>query len=51
MVIETLGRLLTEKDNELKKQKETIDSLNKKIKLFEGYLDIYESALSKRGDS
>lgn len=47
MVIEVLGRLLAEKDDELQKQQETIDKLNKKLKLFEDYVAFYENVAVK----
>ena len=46
-VIEELGLMILSKDIEIKKQKEEIDALKKKIELVEQYLDTYEQFYSK----
>lgn len=50
MVIEVLGRTLMDKEKELEKQKETIDKLKKKLKLFEDYVSFYENISTKRSE-
>lgn len=45
MVIEVLGRVITKKDEEIQAHLKTIEHLNKKISLFEAYIDTYEKIL------
>jgi uncharacterized coiled-coil protein SlyX len=47
MTIEVLGRTIMEQNKELDKRQETIDKLNRKIKLFEDYIDVYEKCLTR----
>lgn len=47
MTIEVLGRTIMEQNKELDKRQETIDKLNRKIKLFEDYIEVYEECLKK----
>ena len=51
MAIEALGAIIMKKDKELEKQQETIDGLRRKIKLFEDYIDVYESFIQKGENS
>lgn len=50
MAIEVLGRTIMEQNKELDKRQEEINKLNKRIKLFEDYVNVYEECL-KRGGS
>lgn len=45
MVIEVLGRVITKKDDEIQTHLKTIEHLNKKISMFESYIDTYEKIL------
>ena len=50
MTIEVLGRTIMEQNKELDKRQEIIDKLNRKIKLFEDYIDVYEECLKKESN-
>lgn len=50
MTIEVLGRAIMEQNKELEARQETIDKLNKKLKLFEDYIEVYEECLKKGSD-
>lgn len=47
MVIEVLGRLIIEKDEEIQRLQKTIDDLNKKIRIFTQYMEVYEECLKR----
>ena len=46
-VIDEMGLMILQKEIELETKQKEIDNLKKKIELIEGYLDIYETCLSK----
>lgn len=46
--IEELGGIIAEKEIELQKRQEIIDKLNRKIKLFEDYIQVYEDYIKRR---
>lgn len=47
-VIEELGGIIAEQEIELQKRQEIIDKLNRKIKLFEDYIEVYEEYVKRR---
>ena len=50
LAIEALGAIIRKKDEEIKQQQETIDSLNRRLDAFLQYLEVYEESLRRDGN-
>lgn len=48
--IEELGGIIAEQQIELDKRQELIDSLQRRIDLITGYIEVYEECLKRRED-
>jgi peptidoglycan hydrolase CwlO-like protein len=51
MVIEVLGRIITEKDKEISNLNETISKLNKKIDAFTQYIEVFEDGYKNKSSN